>query len=474
VTGHPLVTAVDQFTADFTLTTQYNASFDDDNIPGYDPIPFIQSPTINPVKGKIWFNYPTAEFRIDLFSGDESAWKLSTTIIANSFNFVYGNFAFNCSTNFYTTAGLNRCWYGATQQFNLPVQMGGDMNLTYNGTRVVDGYDCMVFTSSSGYLFAVRLMDLAIVEIDLPYFISELAPYFNFLGYSSALTRVTLSNIVTGPPDASNFNVPGGACIEVYNTTVNYKEVERPLENFFTNPVAEMVKTVAKNTIFRQPDENNKKPFARESRKRDLSQSNPRFLNQTFTADWMLNASAPNAPYTPYILAGSLGFDFSVSGFWITLDKISGNVPVDLQFGFHIYPDRNGVEFLQVGPDGSCYSYLYLQWLWTYLFPIFEVPYTSEYKGTVIINGESCSWWITSWTWYENYAELYVRNSDHVLVQSTIPDPFSHSTSILTLSNVVGTVPPSSYSRPSTCAEILNWSPNWESHLPWAWCYPFC
>jgi len=102
------------------------------------------------------------------------------------------------------------------------------------------------------------------------------------------------------------------------------------------------------------------------------------------------------------------------------------------------------------------------------------VPYDAEYRGTVTINGDTCSWWKTTWNWYENYAELYVRNSDHVLVQAIIPDPISYAPSAFTLSNVQGGVSPSTYSRPTVTAEIMNWSPNWESHLPWAWCYPFC
>jgi len=67
VEGSPQVSAVDQFTADFIVTTQYNVSFQNQNIPNYNPIPFLQSPTLMPVQGKIWFNYQTAEFRVDFF-----------------------------------------------------------------------------------------------------------------------------------------------------------------------------------------------------------------------------------------------------------------------------------------------------------------------------------------------------------------------------------------------------------------------
>jgi len=209
-------------------------------------------------------------------------------------------------------------------------------------------------------------------------------------------------------------------------------------------------------------------------KKREHQQQHPPHLNQTFSANWILNANAPNVPYTPYKLSGTLGFDFSVSGFYLTLDTITGNVPFDLQLSFRIYPDRNGIEILQVGPDGSCYSYLYLQWLFTYLIPIYEIPYDASYKGTVKINGDTCSGWTTTWNWYQNFAELYVRDSDNVLIESIIPDPISYSPATFLLTDVKGTVDPSTYSRPENCADLLNWSNNFESHLPWAWCYPFC
>jgi len=209
-------------------------------------------------------------------------------------------------------------------------------------------------------------------------------------------------------------------------------------------------------------------------KKRTSQQQHPPHLNQTFSANWILNAPNPSAPYTPYSLSGTLGFDFTVSGFYFTLDSMTGNIPIDLKISFRIYPDRNGIEFLLVGPDGSCYSYLFLQWLWTYLIPVFEVPYDANFVGNVTINGDASTAWQTTWQWGIYYAELFVREKDHVLVQALIPDPFTAVPSPLILSDISGTVPPLSYSRPDTCAELLNWSPNFASHLPWAWCFPFC
>jgi hypothetical protein len=318
-------------------------------------------------------------------------------------------------------------------------------------------------------------LDLAIVEIDLPYIIAQLAPYFEFFGWGDAISRVLLTNIVVGAPDPSNFNVPAGQCIQTYNSTiVNYQNLPpRPFENIITNPVAEIIKDIAKKTVFNKltPQE---KPLIR--KKRTVQQNTPPHLNQTYSANWFLNANTPNAPYTPYTMSGTLGFDFTKSGFYITLDSTSGNIPWDLQIGFHIYPDRNGIEFLQVGPDGSCYSYLYLQWLWTYLIPVYEIPWSSTYAGTARVNGDTCTVWKTTWNWYNNAAELFLREKDRVIVQALIPDPVSFAPSLLTFTNVQGTVNsgPSGYGRPSSCAEIMNWSPDFESHLPWDWCGLFC
>jgi hypothetical protein len=327
----------------------------------------------------------------------------------------------------------------------------------------------MVFESNNGIFIDVRLMDLAVVEIDLPYLIGELAPYFTFFGRGGFLSRISLFNIVTGPPDPSNFNIPAGNCLQVSNESilVDYSKVDVPIIDLITSPLREMTK------VFQSFRESPKDPEPIQKKREFHQQQHPPPLNQTYSAKWLLNAPAPNAPFTPYTMSGTLGFDFTVSGFYITLDTITGNVPIDLQLSFRIYPDRNGIEFLQVGPDGSCYSYLYLQWLWTYLIPGFEIPYDANYIGSVVINGDSTTAWQTTWQWRTYWAELYVRDKDHVLVQSIIPDPFSLTPCPLTFTDITGVVPPSTYSRPD-CAELMNWSPNFASHLPWAWCFPFC
>jgi len=262
--------------------------------------------------------------------------------------------------------------------------------------------------------------------------------------------------------------------LQLYNdSTIDYNKVEKPQEKSFTNPLIENIHEITKKTFsrhFQSKDERTPKP----QKKRDTQQMHPPPINQTFSADWFMNVSAPAAPFMPYTIGGTLGFDFTVSGFFITLDTITGNVPFNLQFSIRVYPDRNGIEFLQVGPDGSCYSYLYLQWIWTYLFSVFEIPYNADYRGTVKVNGDTCSAWKTTWEMYDIFAVLYVRESDNVLIQGTLPDPLSYAPSPFTLSNVQGTVNPSTYSRPNNCAELMNWSPSFASHLPWGWCFPWC
>lgn len=155
------------------------------------------------------------------------------------------------------------------------------------------------------------------------------------------------------------------------------------------------------------------------------------------------------------------------------MDTITGNIPLGFSFELRVYPSRNGIELLQVG-NGNCYSYIFLQWLWTYLIPQFELPYNVAEQNPVVINGDNCTVWQTTWNWYQSFAEIYVRDSDHVVVRLTVPEPFGHGLADVTLTEIVTKVNPSSYSRPDKCVETMTWNPEWESHLPWDWCNPFC
>jgi len=204
----------------------------------------------------------------------------------------------------------------------------------------------------------------------------------------------------------------------------------------------------------------------------------PPMLNQIFTANWVLNASVQlTPPFTNYAIYGRLAFDFTTSGFAVSVTSVTGNIPMDVQFEFRIYPSMNGIEWLQVGPNGNdCYSYVFLQWLWTYFLAPFQIPFDSVPQQPVVVNGDMCSVWQTTYQWYgQQPSTLFVRNSDNALVQLTVPEPFlGHGMSIITLTNIVNSVNPNSYSRPATCVQTMKWNPSWNSHLPWYWCDPWC
>jgi len=108
-----------------------------------------------------------------------------------------------------------------------------------------------------------------------------------------------------------------------------------------------------------------------------------------------------------------------------------------------------------------------LQWIFSYLLPQFQLSYASQQVNDQRVNGDLCTVW-------QNYGGLYfVRKSDNTLVQINYQTSGS-SFFVVTLSNVKGTVDPNRYSKPSTCIDLLNWNTNWQSHLPYGWCFPFC
>jgi len=366
--------------------------------------------------------------------------------------------------------------------------MGADMNLTYQGIKMEDGYECMIWSTEGGSTFAVRLTDLAIVEMDLHYVLSQVIPMFPIFGLGAGRTLIQFTKIEVGAPDPSNFAPPSGVCIKVYPTPpsspkkIHFKDLstvladtlkENPIVSAITkiNPMEYLIEKLQKVTNIQK-----KQAFQNSEDKWRINQGPvPPRLNQTFSVSWTLNASEDlTPPYTPYTLSGQLAFDFTTSGLSWSIESTTGNIPMDVQFELRLFPSMNGVELLQVGPQGECYSYIFLQWLWTYLAPQFEIPYDSGEQGPAVVNGEACTVWQTTWNWYDNFAELYVRDSDHVLVQLTIPEPFGHGLATITFTNIKTHVNPSSYSRPSTCVETMTWNPSWESHLPWAWCYPYC
>jgi len=482
-------TVVDQFSAHFTITIDYSLSFIS-NQRGYNPPPFVYSPPIQPVQGKLWFSYPTAQARIELTNGKGSPWKLSSTTIVNSFDIVKDEFSFNFSSNVYQTTGPGQCWYGTSQTTEMPLDIGDNFNLTYDGIKEVDGYQSMIWQTPDNTTFAVRLSDLAVVEIDLPYALTQAVPIFSFFGLGIGNTIIQFTDIVVGAPDPSNFKPPTGTCIKVYPTngtqTVSHSwsDISKVVGSIFKqNPIVSVMENLITKPIQNKLEKiqrvsEQQSNIGREAilEKRRITQGPiPPKLNQTFTARWTLVAKTDlNPPYTPYTLSGKLAFDFLTSGFSWSIDTITGNIPLNLQLELRIHPSYHGVELIQVGPDGNCYSYVFFQWLWTYLVPNFEIPFDAGTQGTVNINGDVCTVYQTTWNWFESFAELFVREKDHVLVQLTIPEPFGHGFANVTLTEIVTSVSPSSYSRPDTCVDTMVWNPSWDSHLPWDWCSPIC
>jgi len=231
-------------------------------------------------------------------------------------------------------------------------------------------------------------------------------------------------------------------------------------------------------TLSKKMEEAAARKLERHTRQVNSKAPFPPHLNQAFTANWVLNASVQlTPPFTTYQLQGNLAFDFTTSGLLLALTSITGNIPIDLAFEWRLYPSMNGVEWLQVSPDGvNCYSYIFLQWLWTFFIAPFEIPYDSISLPPVIINGDLCNVWQTTYQWYGQYAStLYVRVSDNTLVQATVPEPFlGFGMADITLTNIQMGANPNSYSRPSTCVSTMKWNSNWDSHLPWYWCDPWC
>jgi len=373
----------------------------------------------------------------------------------------------------------------------MPNQMGGNLNLTYNGTARIGNQDCMVWKTPGGSAFFVSLANLAVIEIDLPYLLSEVAPVFGFFGLGNALTRIHIDNIVIGTPSASNFAIPKGACI-LTNTSPDITPAQLGLashlrglfgsgEGFFSsfanwNPLRWLSKKLEVLSEVQSLSFLSKKRTGQRPVTRPGGGPNPPHLNQVFSGKWFLNASQDiRPPYTPYTMSGTIALDFMKSGVSWAITSQTGNLPINIQFEFRLYPSANGIQFIQVGPDGTnCYSYFFFQWIVWLLVPQFEIPYNTAQEPPVIINGEKCSVWQTTYNWFQDYSELFVRESDNTLVQVTLPEPLGQGLATVVLTDIQTTVPPSAYAKPDTCVETVDWNAHWDSHLPWDWCDPYC
>jgi hypothetical protein len=363
----------------------------------------------------------------------------------------------------------------------MPNQMGSNMGLTYKGTQTIDGYLCLVWESSTKYLFFVRVSDLATVEIDLPYVLTQIAPIFNFLGGFYGTTFIRFSNIIVGTPSVSNFQKPPYACNIVpgngnVKEVVDFSDPTKFLDHFLQKALYKAESAIKALDHIRTQSMASKKAEKEKQEdgeiskvvKRTEQQNFPPALNPTFSANYVFNGSQFYAA-NGVIITGKIAFDFTQSGFAFSMDSITGSFPFDLQAELRISPSRGGFDFIGVGPNGQCYDYIFFQWLWSILLPQYQIPPSAIQSPDQKVNGVLCA----VWSYSSPPTMLYVRKSDNTLIQiSSNFQTFGYST--VTLFNVQTTVSPSSYARPSTCTEILGWSHNWASHLPWGWCDPFC
>jgi len=471
---------VNAFTASFTVQAKVNLTFGDNPSTNYYPIPFILSPVFGIFKGKVAFNYPTAEMRIDLSAADTAPFKLKTTTIVSTNsgkNCVYGTSSFNCTMAMYQTQGTaGRCWvYPAYNSGAMPNQMGANMGLVYKGTATVDGYLCLVWESIvNNFIFYVRVTDLATIEIDLPYVFTQIAPIFNFFGGFYGTTYIRFSNIVVGTPSPSNFYPPPYQCNVAPNTVkddlIAFNDPSKFLDYFLQKALFKAESVIKAMDALRTKSQNNLlKPEKEEKKKRLESQSFPPVLNPTFSANYVFNGSQFYKA-NGVIITGKVAMDYTQSGFAYSIDSINGSLPFDLQAEFRVSPSRGGFDFIGVNGQ-SCYDYIFFQWLWSILLPQYQIPPYAVQGPDQKVNGVDCSVW--SFSNGGPPTQLFVRKSDNTLIQlTTYFETLSFST--ITLYNVVPTVNPAQYSRPSTCIEILGWSHNWASHLPWGWCDPYC
>jgi len=189
------------------------------------------------------------------------------------------------------------------------------------------------------------------------------------------------------------FLPPSGTCIKVYPTPTNPNNrlhVKDSIDFLGSvvsqSPLVSALKSV--DPIQAMNDKVNiayhRQKLSREVIQKRLTNQGPLppKLNQTFTARWTLNASTDlNPPYTPYTLSGNLAFDFKVSGLSWSIDSTTGNIPLDLTMEWRINPSMNGIEWLQVGPDGSCWSYVFFAMaLDIFSFPSLKYHTTQENK----------------------------------------------------------------------------------------------
>jgi len=149
-------------------------------------------------------------------------------------------------------------------------------------------------------------------------------------------------------------------------------------------------------------------------------------------------------------------------------------VPFSMSSGFIIYPDRDGLEFLWTNPERDAYSVFFLPWIITFLIPTYTLPPDAIYAGETTINGDKCSIWNMAWTYKSS--QVWVRESDGAIIRAKNFNDLNwfYNYGTIELSDVKLNVDPSIYQRPKNPANLMTWSHDFQSHLSWYWCEPFC
>jgi len=282
-------------------------------------------------------------------------------------------------------------------------------------------------------------------------------------GGGNSSTWVDMYHPKIGAIDPSKFAVPSGQCINVPGSFF----LEKPNKfGIFTQPL-EMLKSFLKESLTPTPIvEVPKSPL--------VSRQQIPQLAQAFTAKMSLVINATyDPPFKPYTITGQLGFDFTKTGFYFMIEDFQGAIPFSLKTGVVISPDRNGFEILLMSPEGNCYGSFFIQWIFTFLLPPYQIPPDAIYMGTAVVDGFQCSVW--NYYWGAHNVNLYVRIADGVPIKGEHSLPYVGMTvSSWHLTDIQLSVNPALYSRPPSCVELDTWNPSFQSHLPWYWCSPIC
>eukprot|EP01128_Nolandella_sp_AFSM9_P007551 TRINITY_DN4172_c0_g1_i1.p1 TRINITY_DN4172_c0_g1~~TRINITY_DN4172_c0_g1_i1.p1 ORF type:complete len:504 (+),score=145.11 TRINITY_DN4172_c0_g1_i1:34-1512(+) len=466
------------FSGDFTLFTNYSITVGGS---GSSNPPIVYSPALYPIAGKFQVDYPKFGFAAAVTAGQGSPWTLDMSVSIEAVSVKKNSDGSNNVTAAYSVFAGDNCWYANLEVDNLPTIFGQNQNSTLLGTVNVDGSSCLLFNTTYGDLVAVRIHDLAIMRVTFPNFYAQGVPFFPIIGEGNAETQLSFQNVKTSIPDP--ITAPKN-CIKV-----DLNDLPIPnYENFGDeHPLMTLIKRSPLTAMFQRSKSNEKQSLdfdttidALRAKYADSTETgaNDRTIAQSVSAKFtMWENSTKIGPKVPYGLAGHINYDFSQSGFRVSVDETLGAFPFDFSVGLGMAPDVNGVEFLQVG-NGNCYSYLYLQWIFVQLIPRFEVPESAVFVGSQTIHGEACDVWVTpSWFWNQEVAlAMYIRQSDRAFVQLiTVGSSGSQDgTAFIKLTDIKLSAPPASYGNPGTCDNLMSWSHDFDSHLEWGWCYPFC